>query len=99
MNRLDGKYAIVTGGTQGLGAAIARQFAEARAAGIITCGRSTDKGQAVAQAITNDTGCPVYFATADLGKVADCRTVIAAADERFGGKYSVNPSLCRHHQI
>ena len=32
-NRLDGKVAVVTGGSQGLGAAIARRLAEAGAAG------------------------------------------------------------------
>ncbi len=84
MNRLDGKYAVVTGGTQGLGAAIARQFATAGAAGLVTCGRNSDKGVAVAEAIMKDTSCPVHFVAADLANVEDCRKVIAEADERFG---------------
>ncbi|WP_282608587.1 SDR family oxidoreductase [Pelagibius sp. Alg239-R121] len=84
MNSLEGKIAVVTGGTQGLGAAIARRFAEAGAAGLVTCGRSREKGQAVAAVIQKDTDCPVQFVTADLGEVADCRAVITAADHHFG---------------
>mgnify|MGYP005840596995 CR=1 FL=1 len=84
MNRIDGKIAVVTGGTQGLGAAIARQLAEAGAAGIVTCGRSTDKGEAVAREITQATDVPVHFQPADLAHVADCRAVIARADREFG---------------
>ena len=84
MVSLDGKYAAVTGGTQGLGAAVARRFAAAEVAGLVTCGRSTDKGAAVAARITEETGCPVHFVTADLGRVADCRTVIATAERHFG---------------
>ncbi len=84
MNRIDGKFAVVTGGTQGLGATIARTFADAGAAGIVTCGRNETKGQAVAAAIHADLGCPVHFVAADLGKVADCRAVIKAADRHFG---------------
>jgi len=84
MNRIDGKIAVVTGGTQGLGAAIARRLADAGAAGIVTCGRSTEKGEAVAEEITRATGVPVRFRQADLASVADCRKVIAAADEAFG---------------
>lgn len=84
MNKLDGKVAIVTGGTQGLGAAIARCFADSGAAGIITCGRSADKGKAVADKITSYTGVPVHFVVADLGEVADCRHVVAQADKHFG---------------
>lgn len=84
MNRLDGKFAVVTGGTQGLGAAIARRFAEAGAAGIVTCGRSTERGEAVASGIKSATSVPVHFVRGDLGKVADCRAIIAAADDAFG---------------
>ena len=84
MNRLDGRYALVTGGTQGLGAAIARQFAAAGAAGLVTCGRNSEKGKAIAEAIIQSNGCPVHFVCADLSNVADCRSVIAEADNRFG---------------
>lgn len=84
MNKIDGKIAIVTGGTQGLGAAVALQLARAGAGGIVTCGRNSAKGQEVAAAITAQTGCAVEFVSADLGVVADCRAVVAAADARFG---------------
>lgn len=84
MNRIDDKIAVITGGTQGLGAATARVFAAAGAAGIVICGRSTEKGQAVAAEISGTSGVPVEFVAADLTSVADCRSVIAAADRRFG---------------
>lgn len=84
MNRLDGKYAVVTGSTQGLGAAIARQFAEVGTAGLVTCGRNSKKGKAVAATIMSSNGCQVHFVCADLSNVDDCRSVIAEADGRFG---------------
>lgn len=84
MNRVDGKISVVTGGTQGLGAAVALQLAEAGAAGVITCGRNAKKGDAVASAIHAKTGCDVRFVQADLEQVADCRRVFDALDAAFG---------------
>src|SRR6266568_6072849 len=84
MNKLTGKIAVITGGTQGLGAAIARLFADRGASGIVTCGRSAAKGQAKAKEIQDATGTKVVFVAADLGKVEDCRSVIAKADAEFG---------------
>ena len=80
---LGGKVAIVTGGTQGLGEAIARLFGERGAAGIVICGRNAKGGERVASDIST-AGCPTVFVQADLTKVADCRNVVAKADERFG---------------
>ncbi len=84
MNRMDGKICVVTGSTQGLGAAIARRLAEAGAAGLVTLGRGAAKGRAVAEAITRDTGAPVHFVRTDLGRVEACRNVLAETDRVFG---------------
>ncbi len=54
----------MTGGSQGLGAAIARQFADTGAAGIAIVRRSLNKGEAKAKEITDATGVPVIFLVA-----------------------------------
>jgi NAD(P)-dependent dehydrogenase (short-subunit alcohol dehydrogenase family) len=81
---LEGKIAVVTGGTQGLGATIARLFAERGAAGIVICGRNRDKGEAKAKEISAATGVRVVYQQADLENVDDCRAVIGRADQEFG---------------
>ena len=81
--RLDEKVIIVTGGTQGLGEGIARHLADLGAAGLVICGRSQDRGRAVA-ADLEEFGSPSLYVAADLEKEADCRRVVAACDERFG---------------
>ena len=47
--KLDGKIIVVSGGTQGLGEAIARQVVADGAAGLVIAGRSADRGEALAQ--------------------------------------------------
>lgn len=81
--QFQGKVAVVTGGTQGLGAATATLFAERGIQGLVLCGRSAAKGEARAAAL-REKGVDARFVTADLGKVEDCRAVIAAADQVFG---------------
>lgn len=82
--RLDGKIAVVTGGTQGLGAAVATLFAERGAEAIVICGRNRAKGEAKASEISGKTGVPVIYIKADLENVEDARRVIETCDARFG---------------
>ncbi|WP_417208600.1 SDR family oxidoreductase [Antarctobacter sp.] len=84
MNRIEGKIAVITGGTQGLGAAIARLFAEAGAAGIVLVGRGREKGEKIAAEITAGHGTDVRMVSADLGNVDETRRVMAEADKAFG---------------
>lgn len=83
-----GKYAVVTGGTQGLGEATARLIAERDAAGLVVCGRTRERGRAVADDLTR-AGCPTRFVEADLVGVEDCRRVIAEADAAFGNLHAL----------
>jgi NAD(P)-dependent dehydrogenase (short-subunit alcohol dehydrogenase family) len=81
-NRMDGKVCVVTGATQGLGAAIAHRLAAAGAAGVVVTGRNVTNGQAVANTLGQT--CPALFVRADLGNPDDCARVIADTDHRFG---------------
>lgn len=81
---MSGKIAIVTGATQGLGAAIARELAARNAAGLVISGRNETRGAAVAAAITAETGTQTVFAPADLQDVDGCRSIVAMADRVFG---------------
>jgi len=78
-----GKFAVVTGGTQGLGEAAARLFAARGAAGVLVCGRNKARGKAVAKELTK-VGCEGVFVEADLADLDAVRKVMAKADKAFG---------------
>lgn len=80
MSDFEGKVAVITGGSQGLGGAVARQMAERGAAGLVLVGRDSEKGEAAAAAL----GPAAMFVAADLAGPDAPDNVMAAADERFG---------------
>ena len=80
---LQGQVAIVTGGTQGLGASIATLLAERGARGVVICGRNAAKGEAQAASL-RALGTEALYVQADLEQVADCRRVVQQADATFG---------------
>lgn len=81
--RLEGKVLVVTGGTQGLGAAIARRAAGVGASGIVVCGRSRDRGESVRDELEGK-GADAIFVAADLASSEAPAAIIQACDERFG---------------
>jgi NAD(P)-dependent dehydrogenase (short-subunit alcohol dehydrogenase family) len=76
---LAGKVAVVTGSTQGLGAAIATLYVKEGAKVVLT-GRSAADGKAVAKRL----GRNAIFEETDLVRVDDCRRLIDLAIKRFG---------------
>jgi len=81
--RMEGKVAVVTGSTQGLGEAIARQFVMEGAAGIVVTGRNADRGAAVVRSLSQ-AGTKAVFVAADLAEVGAPRKILEAADQQFG---------------
>ncbi len=83
MSEAHAKVAIVTGSTQGLGEAIARQLiSENMIGGLVICGRNGENGRRLA-AEFGAQGCRTEFVTADLTSIDDCRRVIDAARGAF----------------
>ncbi len=80
---LENKVALVTGSTQGIGAAIATRYAREGARVVIT-GRSRQKGEALA-VFMNGLGPGATYVPADLGRVEDCKALIAEALKAYGG--------------
>ncbi|MCA0422019.1 MAG: SDR family oxidoreductase [Proteobacteria bacterium] len=80
---LAGKVAVVTGGTQGVGEAIARELVARDLAGLVICGRQADRGETVAAEL-NKAGCKTLFVRADLARTEDAQAVVRACDARFG---------------
>jgi NAD(P)-dependent dehydrogenase (short-subunit alcohol dehydrogenase family) len=78
-----GKVAVITGSTQGLGETTARLFMARGARGLIITGRSRRRGEAVAASLTGE-GCTGRFVQANLDSIEECRRIIAAAEEHFG---------------
>jgi len=80
---LTGKVAVVTGGTQGLGEAVAHLFADRGAEAIAVCGRNEANGLKVSRAL-EEKGVKSLYVPADLAKVEDAQKVISATDKAFG---------------
>jgi NAD(P)-dependent dehydrogenase (short-subunit alcohol dehydrogenase family) len=79
---LEGRVAVVTGRTRGLGEGFATALTEA-VASVMVVGRDTDLGRTVVQTLT-DRGPAAAFTAADVTVPQDVTRILEATLERFG---------------
>jgi NAD(P)-dependent dehydrogenase (short-subunit alcohol dehydrogenase family) len=81
--RLEGRIVLVTGATQGIGRAIARDSALAGAAGVVLTGRDRKRGADAAAEITA-AGAQAEFVQAALDEPSAPDEIVDTALKRFG---------------
>src|SRR3954447_22213341 len=83
---LEGRVAVVTGGSSGLGRGIAGRFAEEGAKAVIVADQRDEprEGGPTTTKLVEAAGADARFVTIDVRKVDDLRAAVGAAGE-FGG--------------
>jgi NAD(P)-dependent dehydrogenase (short-subunit alcohol dehydrogenase family) len=84
--RLEGKYAVITGGNSGIGAATARLFVEEAVAGlaILDLDKPDADFQALARSLRTEHGCDVLAIACDVSQPDLVRVAFKTVVERFG---------------
>jgi 3-oxoacyl-[acyl-carrier protein] reductase len=80
---LAGKVAVVTGGTRGIGRAIAERLLS-EGASVAFCGRSAESVARAAEEMAKATGGKVFGEAADVSQAADVRRFFQSVDARLG---------------
>ena|SRR3989338_3128951 len=82
MIELNGMSAIITGGSRGIGKALAREFFE-RGARVLICARDKKELEATCKEI-DPSGKKFFGINTDVSKISDCEKLINLAVKKFG---------------
>ncbi len=88
MSKLQGKVAVVTGASKGIGAGIAEALGKEGASVVVNYSSDRDGASRVVAAI-KDHGGKAVAVQADVSKAEDVKRLFAEADKAFGGKIDV----------
>ena len=80
---LDGKIVFISGGSQGLGAAIARAAAREGAEAVVVTGRRPEPGEKLVAELA-EAGATARFVQTDVSDVASAQAAVQAAVDEFG---------------
>jgi 3-oxoacyl-[acyl-carrier protein] reductase len=83
MKQLEGKVAVVTGASKGIGAGIARAYGEAGASVVVNYANDRDGAQRTVEAIQRS-GAKAIAVKGNVASASDVQLVFAAAREAFG---------------
>lgn len=96
---LSGKTSLVTGGSKGLGKAMAHAFAD-HGADVMICSRKAEELESTAAEIREATGRRVEFTVADLSNRDGVASLVSAANEKFDAiDILVNNAGSNHPQM
>ena len=94
MGILDGKVAMVTGGSKGIGAGIAKGLAAAGASVVVNYASSKERADRVVSEIIAQGG-KAFAAQGDVSKSSDVKRLFAEVVREFGGlDVLVNNTVC-----
>jgi 3-hydroxybutyrate dehydrogenase len=97
MRTLEGRCALITGSTQGLGLAAAHRFAAAGCHVVLSGLASPQEANATAAGLESAYGVRAVYAAGDLSQPADIEAIVEAAGAAFGGvDILVNNAVVRH---
>ena len=82
-NDFKGKICMVTGGTQGVGAGVAKHFAERGSEGVVVCGHNSQRGTDVVSNLKSS-GTDALFISSELESEPDCISIIQQTLAIFG---------------
>jgi 3-hydroxybutyrate dehydrogenase len=96
MRTLEGRCALITGSTQGLGLAAAHRFAAA-GCHVVLSGLDAAQGASEAEGLTSTYGVRAVYAAGDLARTSDIESIVDTARRAFNGvDILVNNAVVRH---